>query len=91
MIYGHGKIGRNVTVSHCYGQRINPDNPDASEFVDYSIDIYGCFTEQRATRFARRVIGDRSIIINKVEFETHHYVMELAKFIDNAERTDNDY
>lgn len=86
-IYGHGRVGRNVTISHCYGQRINTDENSVSEFVDFSFDAYGTYTESRATKFARRVTGDKTIVINKVEHETHYYAMDLSTFMQYAEQT----
>lgn len=87
VIYGHGKVGRNVTISHCNGQRLNSHDTDTVEFVDYSFDVYGCYTTERATRFARRITGDTSIVINNVEHETSYYCMDLETFIRYAERT----
>lgn len=88
-IYGHGKIGRNVTVTHCNGQRLNQTENNETEFVDFSFDIYGCYTPQRATKFARRKFGDNSIVINNVLHETNYYAMELTTFLKYAERTSN--
>lgn len=84
MIYGHGKVGRNVSISHCYGQRLNKDN---NEFEDFNFDVIGCYVEDRATLFARRLFSDKSIIITNVEIETHFYTMDLEVFIQHAERT----
>lgn len=85
-IYGHGKIGRNVSVSHCHGQRLN-SSIDPPDFEDFSFSVFGCYTEQRATRFARRVFGDSSIIINNVEIETRYYSMTIQNFINHAVRS----
>lgn len=87
-VYGHGKVSRNVTISHCYGQQLNDANGEA-EFVDFCFDVYGTYTAERATRFARRAFADRSIVINKVEHETHFYAMDLPTFVELAERTNN--
>lgn len=87
MVYGHGKVGRNVTISRCNGQRLNSNNSDTHEFVDFSIDLYGTYTVERATRFARRITGDKSIIINNIEHETGYYSMDLETFMRYAERT----
>ena len=86
-VYGHGKVSRNVTISHCNGQCINPTSKDPPEFVDFCIDLYGTYTEQRATRQARRITGDNTIIINNVEYETHFYTMSIDDFVKQAERT----
>ena len=87
MVYGHGKMGRNVTISHCYGQRISPNTKDPPEFVDFSFDYYGNLTNQRATRYARRVFGDNTIIINNVEYETFYVNISIADLIRYGERT----
>ena len=91
MIYGHGKIGRNVTVSHCYGQRFIANGSDPPEAVDFCFDAFGVYTEPRATRFARSIFKDRTIVINKVEHETEYLSMELSKYYQLAERSNNDY
>ena len=88
-IYGHGKVGRNVTVSHCHGQRINTAHSPDGQWDDFSFDVYGVYTVERATRFARRITGDRTIVINNVEHETHYYAMELDRFVKTAERIEN--
>lgn len=84
MVYGHGRVGRNVTVSHCYGQRYKNDTSGQPEFVDYVIDIYGTYVPERATRFARRLTGDKTIVINNVETETGYYAMDLEEFMKFA-------
>lgn len=89
MVYGDLKIGRNISISHCVGQRVNSNIKDPPTFVDYSIDIYGCYTEQRATRFARRLTGDNTIVINHVEITTKYYAIPVNVFVDTAERFNN--
>lgn len=89
MVYGNGKIGRSVVISHCSGQHLNPYANDPPEFVDFEIDFFGCYTPQRATTYARRITGDSSVTINNVEHETHFYTMKLRDFVEVAERTDN--
>lgn len=84
MVYGHGKIGRNVTISHCHGQRLNTNGNDPPEFEDFSYDVYGCYTKERATRYARRTFGDMSIVINNVEHETEYYAMTVNDFVEKA-------
>lgn len=85
MVYGHGKIGRNVTISHCHGQHLNT-NVDPPEFMDFDYDVYGCYTKERATRYARRVFGDSSIVINNVEHETEYYAMTIEEFVNYAQK-----
>lgn len=88
-IYGQGKIGRNVTVSHCFGQSVIYDDNHEAIFEDFTFDIYGCYTPQRATRYARQKFGDSTITINHVEHETGYYAMKLSDFMRYAERTSN--
>jgi hypothetical protein len=81
---GHGNIGRNVTISHCTGQRYNKDT---AEWDDYNVDIIGNYTEDRATRFCRRLTHDSTIVITNVEIERHYYRMNIHDFVEHAERT----
>lgn len=89
MVHGDLKVGRNIPVSHCSGQRVNPNTKDPPEFIDYSLDIYGCYTEQRATRFARRLTGDKTIVINNVEIENNYYAIPMAVFVEVAKECNN--
>lgn len=86
MIYGQPTIGRNVTVTHCNGQRVT-NTREGPVFEDFSIDVYGCYTAERATTYVRRLVKDSSIVINNVEHETHHYKMKIQDFIKYGERT----
>lgn len=86
MIYGTGKVGRTVTISHCNGQAINKDRGDP-EFVDFDFSVYGMYTPERATRYARRAFKDNSIIIFNVEHETGYYQMPLEEFMQTAVRS----
>lgn len=86
IVYGHAKVGRLVQITHCNGQRINPNNKDPIEFVDFSFDVYGTYTTGRATKFARKTFGDKSIVINNVEHDEEYYSMDIDTFINNAER-----
>lgn len=83
-IQGSAKIGRNVRITHCDGQRLNQDT---KEFEDYHIDFVGVYDEDRATRYARRIEHDKTIVITHVELETHYYSMDVFDFIRYAERT----
>lgn len=83
-IYGRGKVGRNVSVSHCNGQRLNSNT---GEFEDFSFSVFGVYLEDRATRYARRIFGDKTIIITNVVVETHYYSMTVDTFLALAERT----
>lgn len=89
MVYGHAKVARSITVSHCTGQRLNPNTKGPPDFIDFSYDVYGCYTPERATRYARRTFSDNTIVINNVEMETRNYATDVETFISVAERTDN--
>lgn len=89
MIHGELKVGRNVPVSHCSGQCINPNIKDPPEWMDYSLDIFGCYTPERATRFARRLTGDKTIVINNVEITNTYYAIPMSTFVEVAERINN--
>lgn len=90
MIYGGAKIGRNISVSHCVGQRSIWTANNGTEYFDFMIDIFGCYTCERATRFARRLTGDSTITITHVEVETHYYACGIREFLNVAKRTSED-
>jgi len=83
-VKGRSKVGRNISFSHCNGQRLVKET---GEFVDYTIDILGNYTPERATRYAQRLEHDKTIIISNVEIEKHYYCMDMMKFIELSERT----
>lgn len=84
-VYGRQKVGRSVTITHCHGQRVSAKDPP--EFEDFSFDVWGTYTEERATNYARRLFGDKTITINYVEHETRFYTASIQNFITVAERT----
>lgn len=76
-------IGRSIVTSHCYGQCVNPDT---GEFEDYSEDLRGCYTPERATRQIRKLTQDKTVTINRVEQEKNYYKQDIETFIKHAER-----
>lgn len=84
MAVGGGKVGRNITVTHCRGRRYDYS---AEDFVDFTLDIYGNLSKPRATWYARRYYSDSKCLVTDVEYETHYWSMPLCKFVDNSERT----
>lgn len=83
-VQGHARIGRNVNITHCDGQRLNRAN---MEFEDYHVDFIGVYTVERAQRYARRIEHDDTIIITYVETEKHYYAMDVFDFVKYATRT----
>ena len=81
-IIGTGKIGRNVSITKCYGTRNKEgDGVDSAEMQDFAIGIYGCYDCLRATKFLRKKLQDKSILINKAEIVTKYCSMPLDKFV----------
>ena len=86
-------IKRTLTVSVCFGQRLNA----LGEFEDFTEDLFRATTCERATRYFRRKYGDDTIVINHIESDTSTYVLPFEDFLRYAliegegevENTDN--
>lgn len=87
-IYGRGKVGRNVTISKCIGVKRIRGEDDEDKIEDFSFFAYGNYVPIRATRFARRIFNDKTIIINSVNTYTTYYSMPIDLFMRYAERND---
>lgn len=83
-------IRRIVTVSVCFGQRINA----LGEFEDFCEDVFRAIRPDTATAYFRRKYGDSTITINRVESDTSTYVLSFEDFLRHAhvedEGTDTD-
>lgn len=77
-------IIRTVTVTMCYGQRMN----DNMEFVDFCEPLIKDTDCAGATRSFRRLYHDRSITINHVEKETGRYRLSPEDFLKYATQID---
>ena len=73
-------IRRTITISVCFGQRVNA----LGEFEDFVEDITHATTADKATRHFRRKYGDESITINKVERVTDTYYLSEDEFLKYA-------
>jgi hypothetical protein len=80
-IHGNGRVARNVSISTCYGQRLNSYT---KEFDDFCFKVYGVYTPKRATIYARREFGDNTIVIQNTEIETIYMKMALRDFVEQA-------
>ena len=77
------KIRRTFNLSKCYGQRFNFDT---QEFEDVYFEVYGNYTEKRATNYAHRFLKDSTILITKVEIESAMYAISPEDFLKYGER-----
>ena len=77
------QIGRAFYWSNCIGQKYNYET---EEFEDFSFQVLGNYTPQRATNYAHKKFKDSSIIILNVEIEKHYHKMTAEKFLQESER-----
>lgn len=84
MLLGDAKVGRNVVITCCDGQYVNPLT---KEFKEAHFEILGSYTAERATRYLRRLTGDKSVTINCVNRIERYYSMPLNRFINQASTT----
>lgn len=75
-----GMIGRTVTFSHCYGQRVQN-----SAFVHFEYDLLGDYADPvKATNTLRRRLKDPSITITRVEQDSDYYSIPVKLFVETA-------
>lgn len=75
-------ITKTLTTTACIGQRLNAMN----ELEDFTEVLFQPVKDvKQASRILRRRCKDDSILITKLESETHTYRMPLDKFVANAE------
>lgn len=74
-------VERTITVSVCFGQRVNPIT---GEFEDFTADLTRSITAERATRLFRRQYEDETITVNKVEMMTDTYYLTEEEFLKYA-------
>lgn len=78
---GKGRdIRRTLTVSVCFGQRLNA----LGEFEDFCEDLFRPTTPEKATRHFRRKYHDDTITINCVETDTSTYRLSFEDFLQHA-------
>lgn len=77
-------IRRTITSTACLGQHVN----EFGEFEDFCDVIAKNVTEDQASKILRQRWHDESIVINKVESETHQYVLSVEEFIAYAHEID---
>lgn len=79
-ILERGMIGRTVTFSHCYGQRVQD-----GVFVQFEFDLLGDYADPvKATNTLRRRLGDTSITITRVEQDSEYYSIPIKLFVETA-------
>lgn len=83
-LLGDAKIGRNVVITYANGVRVN--RPIDDQFVDCKFRILGKYSPDRATRYLRRLTGDRTITINTCDYTCDYYQMPLAQFMTFAHK-----
>lgn len=75
-----GMIGRTVTFSHCYGQRVQD-----GVFVHFEFDLLGDYADPvKATNTLRRRLQDPSITITRVEQDSDYYSIPIKLFVETA-------
>lgn len=75
-----GMIGRTVTFSHCYGQRVQD-----RAFVQFEYDLLGDYADPvKATNTLRRRLKDPSITITRVEQDSDYYSIPIKLFVETA-------
>lgn len=75
-----GMIGRTVTFSHCYGQRVQD-----GVFVHFEFDLLGDYADPvKATNTLRRRLADPSITITRVEQDSDYYSIPIKLFVETA-------
>lgn len=79
-------IRKTVTVSVCFGQRINA----LGEFEDFCDSVFRAIRADTATRYFRRKYGDQTITVNHVESDTSTYSMSFEEFMEHAHVIEND-
>lgn len=77
---GQHDVRRTLTVSVCFGQRLNA----LGEFEDFDETIFRATTPERATRYLRRKYGDDTITVNRVESDTSVYELSFEDFLKYA-------
>lgn len=73
-------IERTITVSVCFGKRVNVNG----EWEDFTEDMFRAITPQRATKYLRNKYRDETIVVNKVESDTSTYVLPFSEFLKYA-------
>lgn len=73
-------VSRLVTISVCFGQRVNA----LGEFEDFVGDVTRAVTPDRATRIFRKKYRDDSIVINRVDTMTDEYYLTEDEFLKYA-------
>ena len=73
-------VSRTVTISVCFGQRVNA----LGEFEDFVEDLTRAITPERATRLFRKRYRDDSITINRVDTMTDEYYLTEDEFLKYA-------
>ena len=73
-------IRKTVTLTVCFGQRLNA----LGEFEDFVEDLPRAITAERATKYFRRKYKDDTITINHTEEDTSTYELSLDGFLKHA-------
>ena len=74
------KIKRTITTSACLGQCVN----ECGEFEDFVDVIPQDVSCNKASVILRKKWHNQSIVINKIDKETHVYEMSVEEFIATA-------
>lgn len=77
-------IGRRIATTRCHGQILDTNG----EFSDFTAQLVGDYSAERATRALRREYKDSTITINNVEKTSTYYKMRLDEFMKAAKPTD---
>lgn len=77
------KIRRTFNLSKCTGSKYNYDT---KEYEDFHFEVYGNYTEKRATNYARKKFKDNTIQILNVEIESEMYAISPEDFLKYGER-----
>lgn len=80
-------VGKNITLTACNGQHVNPDTQEFEDFCDI---VVGNMDIPRAQRFLRRKYHDSTIVINNIEKDTGYYKMDALEFIKHATRVEKE-
>ena len=74
-------VNRTVKLSKCYGQQVT----EYGDFADFYSELEGFYSPQKATRKLRRMFGNQSITINRVEHYECAYRMGTPEFLTYAQ------
>lgn len=78
-------IGRRIVTTCCHGQMLDNNG----EFSDFTAQLVGDYSPERATRALRREYKDSTITINNVDKTSAYYKMRLDEFMRAAKRIDS--